>query len=186
MSSSHDITRLLIDWGNGDQEAFERLVPLVENELHRLARYYMRRERPGHLLQTTALVNEAYIRLIDQTRVRWQNRAHFFGVAATMMRRILLNHARAQQQLKRGGGTANLNLDSVATITVKNHEELIALDEALERLYVLDERKVRVVEMRFFGGLTAEESAMALGISPVTVAKDWDFAKSWLRREMQR
>lgn len=186
MSSSHYITQLLIDWSDGDQEALDKLVPLVADELNRLARRYMRRERPGHLLQTTALVNEAYIKLIDQSRVRWQNRAHFYGIAATVMRRILLNYARAQHQIKRGGGAMHLDLDEAIVVSVREPDELIALDEALERLSAIDERKGHVVEMKLFGGLSADEAAAVLGISPVTVAKDWSFARSWLRRELQR
>jgi len=146
----------------------------------------MRRERSGHLLQTTALVNEAYIGLIDQSRVQWQNRSHFFGIAAVIMRRILLNHARAQRRIKRGGEVIHVDLDATANLSVQESEELIAFDEALERLAALDSRKSKVVELRYFGGLSADETAEVLGISPPTVARDWDFAKSWLRREMQR
>lgn len=185
MSSPHDITQLLIEWGRGDREALDKLVPLVEGELHRLARSYMRRERPGHLLQTTALVNEAYIGLIDQSRVQWQNRAHFFGVAARIMRRILLNHARAQRQLKRGGDAVKVSLDE-AVLSVQESEDIIALDEALDRLTGLDQRKGQVVELRFFGGMSVEETAEVLSVSPATIARDWDFAKTWLQREMAR
>jgi RNA polymerase sigma factor (TIGR02999 family) len=184
-SLPHAITQLLIDWGNGDRAALDRLIPLVEGELHRLARRYMQRERPGHLLQTTALVNEAYLRLVDQSRVQWQNRAHFFAVAAGVMRRILLDHARAQHRLKRGGDLSRLDLDAAATLASAEAAEMIALDEALDRLGDLDERKGRIVELRYFGGLSGEEIAHVLGVSPVTVARDWDFARAWLRREMQ-
>jgi RNA polymerase sigma factor (TIGR02999 family) len=191
MSATHDITRLLIDWSNGDRRALDELAPLVEGELHRLARSYMRRERRGHLLQTTALVNEAYIRLIDQSRVQWKNRSHFFAIAATMMRRILVNHAQARMRLRRGADATHVELDTIdldasATLSAAKMDELLALNEALERLTALDERKGRVVELRYFGGLSVEEVAGLLDVSVATVDRDWDFAKSWLYREMLR
>jgi len=183
--SSYDITALLVDWSNGDQSALEKLLPLVERELHRLAHSYMRRESPDHTLQTTALVNEAYLRLIDQKKTRWQNRAHFFGIAAKIMRRILLNWARDQQRQKRGGGAIQVSLSEVVAIPLIKGADLIALDEALERLNMTDERKARVVELRYFGGLSVEETAEVLDISAITVLRDWKFAKAWLLREIE-
>lgn len=186
MPPPSDITRLLVAWSDGDQTALERLVPLIERELHRIARQYMRRESPGHTLQTTALVNEAYFRLVDQRSVRWQNRAHFFGVAAQIMRRILLNYARDRHRAKRGGGAVQVSLSEVAVVGAEKSAELIALDEALEKLAAVDARKCRVVELRYFGGLNVEETAEVLGVSPVTVARDWKMAKAWLAREIRR
>ena len=183
--SSYDINALLVDWSNGDQSALEKLLPLVERELHRLAHSYMRRENPDHTLQTTALVNEAYLRLIDQKKTRWQNRAHFFGIAAKIMRRILLNWARDQQRQKRGGGAIQVSLSEVAATPLIKGADLIALDEALERLNMTDERKARVVELRYFGGLSVEETAEVLDISAITVLRDWKFAKAWLLREIE-
>lgn len=185
MPPPSNITRLLLAWSEGDQAALERLLPLIEKELHRIARHYMRRENPGHTLQTTALVNEAYFRLIDQKSVRWQNRAHFFGIAAQIMRRILLNYARDRQRAKRGGKAVQVSLSEVAVMTPEKSDELIALDESLERLALIDERKCRVVELRYFGGLSVEETAEVLGISPITVARDWKMAKAWLAREIR-
>ncbi len=181
---SSEITGLLVDWSNGDQTALEKLLPLVEQELHRLAHSYMRRENPDHTLQTTALVNEAYLKLIDQKKTRWQNRAHFFGIAAQIMRRILLNYARDQHREKRGGKAVQVSLSKVAVVCVEKPEELIALDEALKRLAMIDERKARVVELRYFGGLEIEEIAEVLKVSAVTVMRDWKFARAWLFREM--
>jgi RNA polymerase sigma factor (TIGR02999 family) len=178
------ITELLNAWGDGDASALDKLLPLVEAELRRLARHYMRGEREGHLLQTTALVNEAYLRLIDQNGTKWQNRAHFFGIAARLMRRILVDHARAEQREKRGGHARPVPLSQAEGVGVTTAGELIALDEALERLAALDERKARVVELRYFGGLSVEETAEVLHVSPVTVMRDWGFARSWLRREI--
>jgi RNA polymerase sigma factor (TIGR02999 family) len=183
MSSSLDITQLLIAWGDGDQTALDKLIPLVEEELHRIAGNYMRRENPDHTLQTTALVNEAYLRLIDQKSTRWQNRSHFFGIAATIMRRILLNYARDRQRDKRGGRAVQVSLSEVAVMTNEKSEELIALDDALKKLEVLDARKSQIVELRFFGGLSVDETADFLRVSPPTVARDWKLAKAWLRRE---
>ena len=183
--SPSDITSLLVDWSNGDQSALDKLLPLVEKELHRLAHSYMRREDPDHTLQTTALVNEAYLKLIDQKKTRWQNRAHFFGIAARIMRRILMNYARDQQRLKRGGGAIQVSLSEVAVISLNKSTDLLALDEALERLAETDERKARVVELRYFGGLSVAETAEVLGISEITVLRDWKFAKAWLLRDIE-
>jgi RNA polymerase sigma-70 factor, ECF subfamily len=185
MSSQSDITELLIDWNNGDASALERLLPLVEKELHRLAHSYMRRENPDHTLQTTALINETYLRLVDQRRVRWQNRAHFFGIAAQIMRRILLNYARDQKRLKRGGRAIHVSLSHAMIMPAEKDRELIALNDALTRLEALDQRKSKVVELRYFGGLSVEEVAEVLKVSSITVMRDWQFAKAWLAREMQ-
>ena len=179
-----EITGLLVDWSNGDQTALEKLLPLVEQELRRLAHSYMRRENPDHTLQTTALVNEAYLKLIDQKKTRWQNRAHFFGIAARIMRRILLNYARDQHREKRGGKAVQVSLSEASVVCLEKPEELIALDEALERLAAVDERKSRVVELRYFGGLEIDEIAEVLKVAPITVMRDWKFAKAWLFREM--
>lgn len=185
MLPQDDITELLIDWSNGSEVALEKLFPLVENELHRLAHHYMRRMQPGNTLQTTALINESYIRLVDQKKVRWQNRAHFFGIAAKMMRRILLNYVRDQKRLKRGGKDAiHVSLSEVAIISKEKTEEILALEEALCRLVLFDQRKSQVVELRYFGGLSVEETAEVLKISAITVMRDWNFAKAWLAREI--
>ncbi|HEX8475378.1 MAG TPA: sigma-70 family RNA polymerase sigma factor [Pyrinomonadaceae bacterium] len=184
MSSAPDITKLLLAWSDGDQAALAKLMPMVEHELHRLASHYMHGENPGHTLQTTALVNEAYLRLANQKHVRWQNRAHFFGIAARIMRRILLNYARDRHRLKRGGGAVQVSLSEVAAISPEKSDELIALDEALTRLSATDERKGRVVELRYFGGLSVEETAHVLNLSPITVIRDWNMARAWLAREI--
>jgi len=185
MTSDLDITALLVDWNNGDKSAMERLLPLVERELHRLAHSYMRREDPNHTLQTTALINETYLRLIDQRKVQWQNRAHFFGIAAQIMRRILLNYARDQNRLKRGGRAIHVSLSEAMVMPGEKDREIIALNDALTRLEAIDERKGKVVELRFFGGLTVPEVAEVLKVSEITVMRDWAFAKAWLSREMQ-
>lgn len=182
---SSEITGLLVDWSNGDQTALERLLPLVEQELHRLAHNYMRREDKDHTLQTTALVNEAYLKLIDQKKTHWQNRAHFFAIAAKIMRRILLNYARDRHREKRGGKAIQVSLSEAAVVFLEQTEELIALDEALQRLAVIDERKSRVVELRYFGGLDVDETAEVLKVSPITVMRDWRFARAWLSREIE-
>ncbi len=186
MPSSHEITQLLVAWGDGDQAALEQLIPLVHRELHRLAKGYLHQERPGHILQTTALVNEAYLRLIDWKDVHWQNRAHFFGVAAQLMRRILVDCARTRHQDKRGGAACQVSLDEAVTVSVERLPELIALDEALEQLAVFDPRKSRMVELRFFGGLSEEETAEALKVSPRTVRREWSLARAWLYHELKR
>ena len=181
-SSQIEVTQLLLDWGNGDKAALDKLVPVVYQELRRLAGYYMRRERPGHTLQTSALVNEAYMRLVDYKQMRWQSRAHFFAVAAQAMRRILVEHARKRHFAKRGGGAVQVSLDEAATVSEKQAADLIALDDALTSLEVIDPRKSRIVELRYIGGLNIEETAEVLGISPATVQREWRSAKAWLYR----
>ena len=184
MSSSSDVTQMLIDWGRGDPSAQDRLMPLVYDELHRLAERYLRRERPDHTLQATALVHEAYLRLVDQTQAHWQDRAHFIGIAACLMRQILVQHARAHQAAKRGHGGRKLSLDEAAGWSDEHPLDLVALDDALRTLATLDPEKSRIVELRFFGGLTVEETAEVLGLSPRTVHRAWDLTKAWLRREL--
>ena len=184
IAASHEVTQLLMAWNDGDQSALQRLIPLVHAELHRIARRYMRNERAGHTLQTSALINEAYLRLIDAQQVHWQNRAHFFGIAAQLMRRVLVDFARSRSYKKRGGGAHQVSLDETMVITEERGEDLVALDEALSALSELDERKGRVVEMRFFGGLSEKEIAEALTVSQETVRRDWRLAKSWLRRRL--
>jgi RNA polymerase sigma factor (TIGR02999 family) len=180
------ITELLHAWRSGDMTARDELMAVIHNELHRLARGYMRRERPGHTLQTTALINEAYLRLVGQTRTDWQSRAHFFGLAAQFMRRILVDHARSRQSAKRRqAGAVYVPLDEAAVFAPERAPALIALDEALERLAAFDQRKARVVELRYFAGLTVEEAADLLKVSPVTVMRDWSLAKAWLQRELR-
>jgi RNA polymerase sigma factor (TIGR02999 family) len=182
--SSRQVTDLLLAWGSGDQSALAQLMPAVHEELRRLAHRQMRGERHNHTLQTTALVNEAYMRLIDLSRVRWQDRAHFFAMSARLMRRILVDHARSRQYQKRGGGVANLSLDEGLVVADERGADLVALDDALEALAAVDARKSQVVEMRFFGGLSVEETAEALHVSGETVMRDWRLAKVWLLREM--
>ena len=174
---------LLRAWSGGDQAALDKLAPIVYDELRRLARYYLHRERPGHSLQATALVNEAYLRLVDYKRMQWGNRAHFFAVSAQLMRRILVDHAR-RHNLKRGGGVQHVELEDVAVVGGDRAENLVALDDALQALARMDARKARVVELRFFGGLSVEETAEVLQISPVTVMRDWSSARAWLYREI--
>jgi len=183
-SESHEITQLLLAWGAGDQAALDRLAPLVYDELRRLAQSQMRRERAGHTLQTTALIHEAYIRLIDARRVRLENRAHFFSVAARLMRQILVDFARARGYQKRGGGAQQISLDETMVVGPQLDEDLVALDEALSALAGVDARKAQVVELRFFGGLTEEETAVALKVSLETVKRDWRLAKAWLRARL--
>ena len=180
-----DVSAILRAWSAGDQGALDRLTPIVYEELRRVARRYMRQERPGHSLQTSALVNEAYMRLVDYKRMQWQNRAHFFAVSAQLMRRILVDHAR-RRNLKRGGGVPHVSLDNAAFVTGESMTDLVALDDALNELAGLDPRKVQVVEMRFFAGLSVEETANVLKVSPVTVMRDWSSAKAWLYRELTR
>jgi RNA polymerase sigma factor (TIGR02999 family) len=177
-------TALLLAWGHGDAAAFDQLVPLVHDELQRVARRYMARERPDHTLQATALVNEVYLRLIETDRVQWQNRAHFFAVAARMMRRILVDFARARLNDKRGGGVQRVTLDDAVAVAQAPSVDLVALDEALERLGSIDSRQSQIVELRFFGGLTLDEAAAVLKVSRDTVKRDWRFAKLWLAREL--
>jgi RNA polymerase sigma factor (TIGR02999 family) len=180
--SSKQITQLLVAWGDGDEAALESLTPLVYQELHRLAHRYMNQERPGHTLQTSALVNEAYLRLIDWKDVHWQNRAHFFGVAAQLMRRILVDFARTRRYAKRGGGARPLSLDDTVIVSNERGADLVALDEALTSLASLDPRQSKVVELRFFGGLSIEEVAEVLKVSPATVRRDWSLARAWLHK----
>jgi len=181
--TSH-ITELLISWSNGDRAALEELIPLVEMELHRLAHHYMRRENKDHTLQTTGLINETFIRLVDQNRVQWQNRAHFYGIAAQIMKRVLLNYARDKKREKRGGGAYKVSLSQADAISDQESIEILELNEALERLAAIDERKARVVELRYFGGLSVKETAEILDVSLITVARDWDMAKAWLARDI--
>jgi RNA polymerase sigma factor (TIGR02999 family) len=182
-----EVTRLLVDWQNGSAEALDQLMPLVYSELRAIANRYLSRERNDHTLQSTSLVHEAYFRLIDQRHVQWQNRAHFLGIAAQMMRRILVDHARHEHRLKRGGPLPSLSLDAaVAVATPAREIDLLALDEALDRLALIDAQQSRLVELRFFSGLTIEEAAVALGVSAGTVKREWSTAKAWLFREMSR
>jgi RNA polymerase sigma-70 factor (ECF subfamily) len=178
------VTRLLGDWSSGDQGALEKLIPLVEPELHRLAHHYMSREAIGHTLQTTALLNEAYLQLVDDPRRSWQNRTHFVAAAAQLMRRIMVDHARERRALKRGGGALKISLDDAALVTEGRSEELLALDEALEKLAALDSRKSQIVELRYFGGLTIEETAAFLKMSHRSVEREWTMAKAWLYRDL--
>jgi RNA polymerase sigma-70 factor (ECF subfamily) len=178
--ASHEVTQLLIAWSNGNQAALDKLMPLVDRELHRLAHHYMRRENAGHTLQTTALVNEAYLKLIDQKHVHWKSRAHFFALSAQLMRRILVDHARNRRYAKRGGGANRISFDEAMVVSPEKGADLIALDEALDKLAAIDGRKSKVVELRFFGGLSVEETAEALHVSAVTVMREWSMAKAWL------
>lgn len=179
-----NVTKLLIGWGQGDKEALDQLVPIVYDELRRQAARYLRRERVGHTLQTTALIHEAYLRLIDQKNVQWQNRAHFFGIAAQLMRRILVDHARTKKRAKRGGSDVRVSLSDVQVVAKGKDLDVVALDEALGRLAEIDEQQSKIVELRFFSGLTVEETAEVLSISPATVKRDWSMAKAWLHREI--
>ena len=183
--SPHEVTALLAEWSEGNRSALDKLLPLVSGELHQLAHRYMSREREDHTLQTTALVNEAYLKLIDQRVVHWQSRAHFFGIAAQIMRRILIDHARKHLGPQRSGGQ-KLSLDDVALVSDERAAELVALDDALTSLTKVDERKGRVVELRYFGGLSVEETAEVLGVSVDTITRDWRRAKAFLRRELSQ
>jgi len=183
-ASREEVTGLLRAWSDGDQAALEKLIPLVYAELHRLAKRYMGHEHAGHSLQTSALVNEAYLRLVDAHGIRWQNRTHFFAVSAQIMRRILVDFARARQQLKRGGGLLQVTLDEGLVVSPESGADLLALDEALKKLAILDMRQSKVVELRYFGGLNEEEVAAALNVSPRTVRHDWSLARAWLYREL--
>ena len=184
--SAHEITRLLQAWSEGEQSALDRLIPLVYQELHRLAHRYMARERSGHTLQTTALLNEAYLRLVDSAKPNWQSRTHFFAVSAQVMRRILVDWARSRQALKRGGQERPLELEEALVVGDAPRTDLVGLDGALKALAALDPRKSAVVELRFFGGLSVEEAAEVLKVSPETVMRDWKSAKRWLRRELSK
>lgn len=182
--SPNEISLLLAEWSSGNQAALDKLYPLVYDELRRMAHRYMSRERRGHTLQTTALINEAYLRLVEQRDVHWSNRAHFFGIASQMMRRILIDHARRYEYAKRGGGAQHVSLDEAAYVAKESARDLLELDEALSRLAEVDNRRARVVEMRFFGGLDNEEIAAVLKISPNTVTRDWKMARAWLYKEL--
>jgi RNA polymerase sigma factor (TIGR02999 family) len=184
MSGPQDITRLLEEWTGGSQAALDRVVPVLYDELRRLASHYMRAERTGHLLQTTAVVHEAYLRLVDRDNVSCRSRTEFFAIAAQVMRRVLVDHARGRDRVKRGQGGAPVSLDEAAVLSDDRAEELIAIDSALNGLAAFDARKGRVFELRYFGGMSVEEVAEALRVSPVTVARDWRMAKVWLRRQM--
>jgi len=185
LSPSHQaVTQLLHDWSGGDQSALGKLIPLVQPELHRLAHHYMSRERTGHTLQTTELLDEAYLRLVDNTKRNWQNRTHFVAAAAQLMRRIMVDHARERRSLKRGGAAVKVSIDDAALVTETRSEELLALDEALERLAAQDPRKSQIVELRYFGGLTVEETAEFLKLSQRTVEREWNMAKAWLYRAL--
>jgi RNA polymerase sigma factor (TIGR02999 family) len=183
-TGNSDVTRLLSDWSNGDRRALDELLPLVYEELRHLANAYLRRERDGHTLQSTALVHEAFLRLVNQHEVQWQGRAHFFGIAAQMIRRILVDHARAQGAAKRGAGAVRLELGEALAVAQQRDLDLIALDDALERLAIMDERQSRIVELRFFAGLSVEDTADVLGISTATVKREWSSARAWLFREV--
>jgi RNA polymerase sigma factor (TIGR02999 family) len=180
----HEITQLLAEWSDGNQSALDELYPLVYDELHRLARRYMSRERQGHTLQTTALINEAYVRLVDQRNVHWANRSHFFAISAQIMRRILIDHARRHGYAKRGGGARQVSLDEAANVTAVAGAELLRLDEALKSLAEMDPRRSQVVELRYFGGLNNEEIAGVLNISENTVTRDWNMARAWLHQQL--
>ena len=183
-TSTHDVTRLLAAWREGDDKALDRLMPLVQDELSRIARRYMGRERPDHTLQTTALVNEAYLRLVNQDGVDWQSRAHFFAASARIMRHILVDHARTRKYAKRSGGAVKVSFDEAVVVAQDRAPELIALDEALTKLAEMFPRKAQVVELRYFGGLSVEETAEVLSIAPITVRREWDSAKAWLYQSL--
>ena len=184
--SRHEVTQLLLAWSSGDQTALDKLTPLVYDELRRMAHRYMSRERPGHTLQTTALVNEAYLRLVNREAVEWQNRAHFFAIAAQVMRHILVDHARSHAYAKRGGGTRTISLDEAMLVSQERAAEVVALDEALKGLADIDPQQSRIVELRFFGGLTIEETAAVLQLSAATIKREWSTAKAWLYHELAK
>jgi len=183
--SSNEVTQLLVAWGNGDQAALEQLMPLVYSELHRLAHRHIKKERPGHTLQTSALLNEAFLRLVDQRDVHWQSRAQFFGIAAQMMRRILVDYARSRRYAKRGGNAQQVSFNEELLVSRQLSADVLEVHEALKELASIDERKSKVVELKFFGGLSIEETAEVLGVSPGTVMRDWTLAKAWLRLAMK-
>jgi RNA polymerase sigma factor (TIGR02999 family) len=183
---THEVTQLLVAWSEGDEAALDKLAPLVHAELHRLASRYMSREREDHLLQTSALINEAYLRLIDWKSIRWQNRAHFFGVAAQLMRRILVDFARQRPRVNKEIEARHISLEEALTVAKKHDLDLLALDEALRSLAKIDERKSQIVELRFFGGLSVEETAEVIKVAPITVMREWNKAKAWLYRELSR
>jgi len=186
LEETHELTQLLIDWSNGNRGALDKLMPVVERELRRLAHHYMSSERAGHTLQTTALVNEAFVRLVNRKNIQWQNRAHFFGIAAQLMRTILVDHARSHACAKRGGGAGKLELDEALVVSQQKASEVVALDEALTELALLDPQQSRIVELRFFGGLTVEEAAEVMHVSPATIKREWSTAKAWLYRELAK
>jgi len=183
-NSPNEVTQLLVAWGNGDQEALDQLMPLVYSELHRIAHRYIKKERPGHTLQTSALLNEAFMRMVDQREVTWKSRAHFFAIAAQMMRRILVDYARSRRYTKRGGDAQEVSFNEELIISRQRGADVVALHEALNELATIDERKSKVVELKFFGGLSIEETAEVLGVSEGTVMRDWTLAKAWLRLAM--
>jgi RNA polymerase sigma-70 factor, ECF subfamily len=185
-ASSPNVTQLLVAWGKGDQHAFDALIPEVRKELHRLAAHYMAEEPPGHELQPTALINEAYLRLVDWKNIQWADRAHFFGMAANMMRRVLVDYARSRYRLKRGGEAIQVSFTEAANVPVRQSADVLALDKALRELEKIDPRKSQIVEMRFFGGLSQEETAEALHVSVATVRRDWSLARAWLARELKK
>jgi RNA polymerase sigma factor (TIGR02999 family) len=185
IQTSHDVTSLLIDWSKGDRRALEELMPLVYGELRRLAGAHLRRERPSNTLQGTVLVHEAFLRLVNQRGVNWRNRAHFFGIAAQMIRRILVDHARANHAAKRGAGNVKLEIEDGMAVSSQKELDLVGLDDALNRLAAMDERQSRIVELRFFAGLSVEETAEVMGISTPTVKREWSSARAWLYREIQ-
>ena len=180
--SPQQVTQLLVAWGDGDQAARDELMPLVYEELHRLAHHCMSRERPGHTMQTSGLVNEAYLRLVDQRSIHWQNRAHFFGIAARLMRQVLVDYARRRHNAKRGGNAHRVSLDEAMVVSKERAADVMALDDALKSLAEFDPRQSQIVELRFFGGLSIEETAEVLKVSPGTVMRDWTLAKAWLRK----
>ncbi|HEX2522355.1 MAG TPA: sigma-70 family RNA polymerase sigma factor [Terriglobia bacterium] len=182
--SSHEVTGMLQAWCEGDQSALEKLTPIVEAELRRLAHHYLTQERSGHTLQTTALINEAWLRLIDWKQVSWQNRAHFFGVSARLMRYILVGFARARNQQKRGGGVQQVSLEEAVAVSAERSDDLVALDDALQTLAKYDPRKCQIVELRFFAGLSVEEAAEVMKLSPITIIREWNKAKAWLYQEL--
>lgn len=184
--SPNEVTQLLVAWGNGDQAALDQLMPLVYSELHRLAHRHIKKERPGHTLQTSALLNEAFLRLVDQRDVQWQGRAHFFSIAAQMMRRILVDYARSRRFAKRGGDAQQISFDEELVVSRQLSADVLQLHDSLNELANIDERKSKIVELKFFGGLSIEETAEVLGVSPGTVMRDWTLAKAWLRIAMKR
>lgn len=184
MIPAPDVTKLLQQWSDGDAAAFEKLMPLVYDELHRLAHQHMRREKPGNILQTSALINEAFLRLVAEPKIHWQNRAHFFGIAARLMRRILVDEARKRNSTKRGGAAIQVSLDEATRVAQERAASVVALDDALKTLEAIDSRQGKIVELRFFGGLSIEETAEVLKVSRGTVMRDWTFARAWLKNEM--
>ena len=185
-TSPPNVTQLLVAWGKGDQQAFNALMPEVQKELHRIAAHYMAMERPGHELQATALINEAYLRLVDWKDIQWADRAHFFGMAANMMRRVLVDYARSRDRVKRGGEAIQVSFMEVVNVPVPQSADVLALDDVLQRLEEIDPRKSQIVEMRFFGGLSLEETAEALNVSVAPVRRDWSLARAWLLRELKK